>query len=174
MIQEFFNFKDPFFYILWSIPFILTYLVIWKFPKWFLLSGYTEEEKYKTDKSLVKLKEAVKIKKEEAKLEEENAKELKALAEKKQSEKIIEDTDPTIKWEKEYQALKRRNNFYQFQQIYDIIYNNGGSVYGNQLYIAAKPLIAYLDNTNIVNFDGSNIELTEKGKYFMKRFLEEK
>lgn len=55
--QTFFNFSNPWFYILWILPFVFTWLFIWKFPKWISIPAFLRSQKYNTQKLEIKLEE---------------------------------------------------------------------------------------------------------------------
>ncbi len=162
-----------YFWISWSSPFVLTYLIIRWFPGWFLIDAYSCEEKYKTKKRVIKLTEGKSIREAEADLEVQTARKVEAVAKQATEEKKIKEADPTIQWEEEYGKLKMRSIFSHFRTLYEIIYKNNGGIYGDQSYQFAMPLIAYLDSSEALNLDGGSIQLTTKGNFFMKRYLEE-
>src|SRR3989344_3574770 len=47
--------------IFWLVPMFLTYFVVWKFHDWFLTDAFRMEEKYRTDKIIIKIREKVRV-----------------------------------------------------------------------------------------------------------------
>ncbi|KKT74217.1 MAG: hypothetical protein UW71_C0031G0002 [Parcubacteria group bacterium GW2011_GWB1_44_7] len=41
--ETFFDFSSLHFYISWILPFVLTYLIIWRFPKWISIPAFRED-----------------------------------------------------------------------------------------------------------------------------------
>jgi len=85
--HEFFNYSSFSFYLLWILPFIATWLVIWVLPKYLLLPAFRKDQKYRTDQKLITISEERKIEAEETKLEEASVKRLDVTTEKVKKEK---------------------------------------------------------------------------------------
>lgn len=159
------------------IPVVLTILIIWIFPKYLFLPAIKEDGKYETERIRLRLIKEDDINELRASVEIKKAAELKAVAEQKKSEveikEAIKEADPTIEWEQEYQNLKKRNIFSNFRTLYQIVYENDGGIYGQQSYILARPLIAYLDSIGALTLRDGSISLKPKGNFFMRKYLEE-
>lgn len=169
LLLYYFDISNWHFWFSWIMPILFTYLIIKWFPKWFLVSAYNCEEKYKTEKKRIKIIEAKIIKTEEANLQFQTAREVEAVAKQKEAEKTIKETDPETEWEKEFLSFKNSRFFSQFKNIIKCIYENRG--YLRQVNISTDILV-YCDSNNLINIDKSlnSINLTEKGKFFVKRY----
>jgi hypothetical protein len=154
-------------------PIILTVLIIWVLPKYIFLPAIKEDAKYEIERNRLRLEKERDLRELRVEIERKKADELKAVAEQKQSEKIIQETNPLVPWEEEYQQLKNKTIFSYFKTLYQIIYENNGEIYGQQHYKLAMPLIAYLDSSEALVIERGIIELRDKGNFFMKRYLEE-
>lgn len=176
---DFMNFK---FYILWILPFIITYFIIWWFPKWISIPAFKKDEEYKTQKRIIEIIE-------KKKLEEENVKKLEVITrrtqkerEVKEQEKKIEKIDPTVKWQMEYAHQFRGKPFYgKFRYIIDSIYKYNGDIaveneYGQGFkFEIPRDILVFSHTNDLITIDKKEgkIELTEKGKFFVKQFSSE-
>lgn len=87
-------------------------------------------------------------------------------------EKIKSEKSQEEKWDEEYKNFKSGKYYNSFKSIKEIVYGNDNWV-GESISFNVR---AYFDSNGIIqNFKGnsSRIELTEKGKYFMKKYSEE-
>lgn len=173
LVRVFFDYKTFNFWLWWAIPVILTILTIWVFPRLFIIRAYKRELEDAYEKKKFKVKKEKELESEEAKREEETTKKITAVAEQVEQQKKIKDIDPTIQWEEEYQTLKTKKIFGNFKTLYQIVYENGGGIYGQQSYTLAMPLIAYLDSTEALVLENGTISLKPKGNFFMRKYLEE-
>jgi hypothetical protein len=55
--QYYFNYHNFDFFILWILPVILTWLTIWFFPKYVLISAFKKDEEYETEKIIFRINE---------------------------------------------------------------------------------------------------------------------
>lgn len=177
------NYHSLIFYILWIAPFIFTWLIIWKFPKWFLIPAFERDEEYRIGKRLIRIKKEINLTKEQIKLEEQNIIKLDIVEEKTKKEKELEELDPTIKWEKEYLELRQtkhfRDDFYFIKEI--IVRHHGflsslGEILPNKKaqgvlsdYIFVFETKGFLEISNNNNV----ITPTEKGKYIISRYIDD-
>ena len=173
----FFNFHDWYFYLSWILPFILTWFIIWKFPKWVSLPAFRKEEEYRFAKSRIRIAEERKSETEEINLEQEKQKKLEAVSETVKKEKEIKKLDPSINWEKEYEIFKNTQYYSNFNSIIESVYQHNGSAswyVGNSLYPTQIPkgVLAYCHTNELIEFskDNKTIDLTVKGKFFVKQF----
>ena len=177
--KTFFNYSDWKFYLFGALPFLMTYLIIWHFPKWFSLPAYEKEEEYKTKKRKIKIRELKKIKIRENEFEEQNIKSLDLETKKSEKEKEIEKIDPTKRWRLEYISFRRSKFFKDFNMILKSLYEGGGKIgwYDNSKWtIVPKNILAYSHSNDIIKIDAKSetISLTEKGKFFVKEYTLEK
>lgn len=185
LISRYFDFSDPYFYISWILPFVVTYIVIWRLPNWLFLRAYEENSSYETGKVLIQLSQKTKIEKEQAKLEQESAKKVEAVVTRKRAEKIVKDLDPAVEWARE---LKKYENSllegmrYARQAIYQ---TNGafsaqqGDKWDQESYIPSN-ILSRLDAFGLVKIERnpnhpsrSVVSFTEKGKYFLRQLQEQ-
>lgn len=173
--KVFFNFSNWYFYVAWTMPFILTWLVIWKFPKWISLPAFKKEEEYRLAKKRIRISEQMKLGLEEIKLEQENIKKLNVVSQKTKKEKEIEKLDPSITWKEEYTIFKSKPFYSDFKYVVESIYQHQGNIiwYDNvQSYRVPQTILAYAHTNNLIEFsnDKESISLTAKGKFFVKEF----
>ncbi len=178
--QSFFDFSNPSFYIFWVLPFVVTWLVIWKFPKWLSIPAFKKDQESGLEKKKIKLtleKELEKVTKE---LEKEGLERLKITKEKKQKEKEIEETDPTVIWQREFdQFVLNQKNIEAVTTANKAIYETEGKFTGNRTNVSSgyntylfPDSLSRLDTLGLIKIapDKRNVmEFTEKGKYFIRR-----
>jgi hypothetical protein len=170
LIHKYFNFNSPYFYFSWVMPFIFTYLIIWKLPKWILIPAYQKGKEYEAEKRIIKNQEEMKVRVVIRKLEEENVKIAKVMTEKVEEEQKIKEADPTIGWDEEFFNFKQNQNYFQFRNIVDNFYSgNGGEINNGKVS-------SYLDSLGLINLADGNPNyiktFTEKGKYFIRKMNE--
>lgn len=177
LIREFFNFSGWYFYLSWILPFVLTWLIIWKFPNWISLPAFKKEEEYRLAKNRIRVAEQKKLETEEIKLEQEKKKKLDIVSETVQKEKEIQELDPSINWKEEYEIFKNSQYYSNFNLIIESVYQRNGNIswYGeNATYQTHIPkgILAYSHTNGLVEFGTGNktINLTTKGKFFVKQF----
>lgn len=180
--KEFFNFSDWYFYVSWIMPIILTWLIIWKFPKWISIPAFKKAEEEKTEKIIIKINEQKKIETGQIKLQEENIKKIKTVAQKTKKEKEIEKLDPTINWKEEFEQFKKHHIFYKFKQIIESLYKHNGRITlftsGGYSRVVGPDILALAHSKELINIKNDKnsievIELTNKGKFFVSKYLEE-
>jgi|SRR3989344_2445801 len=178
--QKYFNLSDLYFWFSWVMPFILTYIIIWKLPKWILLDAYDKTEEYETEKKIIKITQQRKIEQEDVKLQEQTAKKVTAVAKQVIEEKKIKEADPTIGWSEDYEKFKKLDFAHKFSKIIESYYKRQGNIvfyndYNQIVFEISEDILAYVHSNGIVDIDKdlNKIEMTEKGKYFINRFLED-
>lgn len=177
LIKEFFNFFGVYFYLGWILPFILTWLIIWRFPRWVSLPAFKKEEEYRLAKSRIRIAEQKKLETEEIALEQEKKKKLDVVGETVQKEKEIKKLDPSITWKEEYEIFKNIQYYSDFNFIIESVYQNNGNISwyrGNNNFETHIPkgILAYSHTNELIEFGNKNesINLTAKGKFFVKQF----
>lgn len=180
LLQRYFDFGDWYFWFSWIMPFLLTYLIIWKLPKWVLLDAYDKTEEYEVNKKIIRTKQQIKIEQEEVKLQEQMAKKTTAVAKQITEEKKIKEADPTISWNEDYERFKKLDFSYKFSKIIESYYKRQANIidyddYNNVVFEIPEDVLAYVHSNGIVDIDknSNKIEMTEKGKYFINKFLED-
>lgn len=162
------NYRDPYFYISWILPFVVTWLVIWKFSKWISLPAFKKEEEYRAEKKIIRIKEQKRIEVEEINLEKESVKRLDVVSEKTKKQNEIIQIDPKVGWEEEYEQFTRSHLFKDFNKIIESIYVQSGYV-STEYFEIPKEILAFSHSNGLVEFsDYNKIELTDKGKFFVK------
>jgi hypothetical protein len=178
LIKTFFDWGTINFYIWWVLPFIFTYLAIWILPHYVLLPAFQKEQEYEFKKRKLEINNEKKLIDETTELQKAKVEELEVVEEKVQKEqKIKEATDPEVKWKEEYKQFIRSGFFSDFNKIIKSIYQNNGDIkvpneYGNIVFQVPENLLAYVHVNDLVILDKheGKIELTEKGKFFVKQF----
>lgn len=181
LICKFFNISDPSFYICLALPFVFTYLVIWKFPKWFFLPAVRKEEEYECEKQKIRLKakreieeEKIKLESDKTKLVEQEKAKIETIIETTKKKEEAEKIDPTLLWDEEYIEFKKNVLYKDFGEIIGTIY--GGHGYVSRLINAGLgAIVGYCHALNLIEYydDQNKIELTEKGKFFTKKYMGE-
>lgn len=182
LIQHYFNVGDWYFWFSWVMPFIFTYIIIWKLPSWILLDAYGKTEEYEVGKKIIKIVQQRRVEQEKAKLEEQTAKKVTAVAKQVVEEKKIKEADPTKGWDEDYRVFKRLDFAYKFSKIIESYYKRkaeiieyGGNFGEQVIFEIPEDILAYAHSNGIIEIDSNSnkINPTEKGKYFISRFLED-
>jgi hypothetical protein len=162
LVKTFFNYHTVFFYIYWILPFALTYLTIWVFPKLIVIPAFKRESEDETEKKIFKINQEKKISSAQISLETEKTKEIKAVAKKVEEEKKIEKVDPKISWDRDYEEFKQSGYSPAFSGFLNQFYS--GQKY---LYEFSPQNISYFDALQLLELDGNEItSITAKGKHF--------
>ncbi|KKU57190.1 MAG: hypothetical protein UX81_C0043G0010 [Parcubacteria group bacterium GW2011_GWA2_47_12] len=190
--ETFFDFSSLHFYISWILPFVLTYLIIWRFPKWISIPAFREDldnitKKQKmliTAEKELEIQQVAKVdvvvervrKETEVKQAEKKIKQVEG-----EIKKIAEETKPEQKWIFEYQRFKSLPVYNKFEIILKSIYQHRGEINvtnnNNQIiFQIPQDILAFSHTNDLIDFDKQKekIELTEKGKFFVKEFSSEK
>ena len=175
--QYFFgNICDVDFWVRAIMPFFLTWFYIWIMPKLIINRAYKKQINDKVDREIIKeeaqqklikkqketTKEEIAIKKEQVKLAEENKK--------------LENKTPERIWDKEYEEFTEIPDYSDIlSQLQDVIYKHQGFIRGSyaNVYITSEALMA-CDTNSLITIDGNTCLISDKGRYFLKRFSSEK
>ncbi len=181
--HKFFNFFDWYFYASWILPFIVTWLIIWILPRKILLPAFEKEEEYRVEKIKSRIRFERQIVSEETSLAKETTKKFEAEKEKADQKKIVEKTDPTNFWEKEYLEFKNTKYFVEFDKVVQSVYKKGGRTewdWGStKAYAMSESFLAYLHTHELVTLEDGDqgeplIALTDKGKYYVRKYSDDK
>lgn len=161
------------------LPSISTYFIIWWLPYVSNLAHRKHLQFFYNRKSIF---DEIRVEYERnirTALETISALKEKQAEAKKQIERL---TTKSEQWEDEFESFKQSPLYEQMNNLKDVLYKHSGMlrVYAN---IGGKPelrinadIIAIADSKGLINITGSDIdekiELTEKGKFFMKKYLE--
>jgi len=181
--HTFFNYGSLQFYLLWLLPFLVTWLIIWKLPRYLLIPAFKKDQQYRTEQRKITLSEERQIELEETKREETSVKRLDVTKDRVRKEKAIVDIDPTALWPDEYAQFKEANLHHRLIPIMEAVYEHAGAtkvaseMYGvDPVFEVPMESLVTADTNDLIKFDRTKekIELTEKGKYFIKRFSSDK
>lgn len=180
LVQHYFNVNDWYFWFSWVMPFILTYIIIWKLPEWILLKAYGKTEEYEVDKRIIKISQQRRVEQEKAKLEEQTAKKVTAVAKQVVEEKKIKEADPTIGWNDDYERFKKLDFAHKFSKIIESFYKRRAQIidtndYNQVDFEIPEDILAYAHSNGIIEIDSgpNKIAVTDKGKFFINKFLED-
>lgn len=182
ILKTYFNYNDWTFWLYMALPFAITYLAIWHFPRYVGLPAFTKDEEYRIQKKKIRLIKQRELEVEETKTELKNVEKLEAVVQKTQKEQDIKKIDPTISWQEDYEVFKTTPFYNTFDYIIESIYEKRGDiityVYNEIEFQIPKNLMAYSHTNGLIDIieDGNRryIELTEKGKFFVKLFTQER
>ncbi|MFA6458159.1 MAG: hypothetical protein WCV72_02085 [Patescibacteria group bacterium] len=169
------NILDWIFMILFHLvpPFGIALLLIWIFPK-FTNKLHNKSLDFHFERQSAFRNKTIEFEKEESKGLKEIKKEVEKQADTQKEisatkTKIKESKTPEQIWDGEFEKLKDNSLFSNFGKLKDCIYRNSG--YCSESY---KDVIPFFHVNEIVEYKKNKentIELTEKGKYFMKKYL---
>ncbi len=179
LTETFFNFFNFKFYLFFLLPFLFTWLLIWKFPESISIPAFKKSQEFEAEKSKIKLRTRLNVLEEQLRITEVTEQKTKKEKEIKQQEKEIKKIDPTAEWlnefkniflkEKDVQAIKEGN-----RAIYEtngrIVTNLQNATRGYSTYISS-PSLSRLDALNLIKMVSEKrdvIEFTEKGKFFIR------
>lgn len=177
LVQTFFNLNDWYFYVSWAAPFLLTWLVIWKLPKWILIPAFEKDEEYRVEKLKTRIRLDKQVEVQEISLAVEKDKKLAVQEKRATRKKRIEEKTPEVLWDEEYKAFELSSLYPQFDLILKSVYENAGKIvdyddYNQVTFQIPRELLAYAHTSDLVTLDKDKekIELTEKGKYFVAQY----
>ncbi len=149
----------------------ITYLMIWVIPS--LINEKSYRKELDAEYSLRKMK----IKKDEELNRKEDAVADKKLSTLQKEEKVlthrkrIESSPEMVTWDEEFRVFSKLRRYAEFSKIIDCVYSYQGDP--NRMVSGPNSeLVGYLDAISAVNVKAGKIEFTQKGKYFMSRYLE--
>ncbi len=160
------------------IPFIITCLFFWIFPygtRIFFRRNIKNQRALK----IIELQESQKEKKKQKELIQEETALIKKEIEKNKIEKIAERESPEILWTKEFDEFRKTLLFEDFSFIIESIYKHNKNIsiqgpheYSSPIFQIPSNILAYTHLRNLVEIsnDGRKISLTDKGKFFAKKF----
>ena len=177
--QEFFKYGTFEFWARFMTPFVMTWFTIWIFHRHVVNRAYKKEKendyrrqeiKFKYDKDVESLKQR-KLEKQETTL-----KKMSTVIEK---EKEIDENAKYL-WESEYRELSKLPLVKYFENLIESLYSHGGKVrvidaYDELTFEINRDILAYADTNGLIEYNREKqlISLTEKGKYFVKRYQSE-
>lgn len=175
LVSRFFDPCEWYFWFSWMAPFLITWLVIWKLPGWIFLPAFREEERFLFERRKIRLTHQKDLEILEKEAAQKSVERLEVVAEKAEKEKEIVNIDPTIGWENDYRDFLGTRYSEQFPLLIESIYNHDGyTAWGTQSMgdvSLSLELLAYAHSNGLVTRLGSSqIDLTAKGTFFVKRY----
>jgi hypothetical protein len=174
LVSKFFNINDIWFYVLFISPIILTYLTIWKFPKYITIPSFKREQEDDYEKIIFKLNLQKNIVSAQIEIEKEEIKKNTVVIKNVEEKQKIKDINPTIIWDEDYERFKKLDFAHAFSKIIDSVYKKHG--YTNMAnFEIPENILAYSHSNELIeiNNESRTISLTSKGKYFVNKFLED-
>jgi hypothetical protein len=154
----------------------MTWLIIWRLPKWIVNKAYIEEINNQY------LKEELRIIKEQE-LEDKKSQNIDKKIQniEKEEEAVDKQEDLASKeqrqWTREYNVFKKSNMYDDFDDIVDSIIDHYGRIretdFKNTItWSIDKELLAYAASNELVdlNQEDASINLTKKGNHFLKLY----
>lgn len=160
------------------VPAILTCLFILIVPRKLFVHFYKQEQGYRIDKRLIKIKEEERVAERQERLATQVEKTVQAEIKATDKKREAAQKDPTILWNEEYETVKVKNAN-DLRGILESVYKHGGQILVESDSAFASPefeldpnSLRFGDAREIINIvqSGSRIELTKKGKYFASKF----
>ena len=159
---------------------VMTRLTIWDFPKLFVNRAFTKEMEYSIQRDITRMKTGQMLEIEKKKLAVEELATTKTQVEVvKQKEKLGELKEEDSSWDDDYSRFKNNEVYSSFNLVKDSLYAHDGSIIetsdfdGRVVFELPAGVVAYLDANNLAQVKNGTITLTNKGKNFMKRYLDE-
>lgn len=155
----------------------MTWLAIWKFPDWFVNRSHEKEADSQTKRDIYQLKKEREVEKEKTNLADQQVETTKALVEIVEQKEELESKEDNL-WRQDYTRFKRSRYFSLFTDVKDCLYRFSGRTYVSDdydrtVFELSSDISAYLDANNLAEIRQGELSLTEKGRFFMKRFLED-
>lgn len=178
--QTYFNYKTGRFWFDFLMPFVMTYLTVQWLPK-LVIWAYRKEKTDEYDRQVIKVTHDKKVERLITELEERRIKTLDKAEERVEKEQKVENLE-TQEWRKEYEALKGTAFYGQFQKIIEAVYKYRGQVKavwntqaGYYQFEVPVRILTFAHTNNIIQFDkdsgdGGVIQLTDKGKFFVRQY----
>lgn len=159
---------------------LLTYLTIWKFPKWFVNPSHRKEADNQAERDIYQLIKEQDVEKEKKNLAEEQVETTRALVEVAEQKEELETREEDL-WKSDYVSFRKTKYFDMFNEVKECLYEYGGRTYVSGYYDNSPPkfeldsdMAAYLDANELSKNSSGELSLTNKGRYFMKRYLQDK
>ena len=174
--KTYFDYSSVIFWFDFFAPFAMTYVTIWVLP-WFILKAYKKEKHDDYDRQEVRNDYEKKIEDLKVKLENKRAQKADATTKRVRKEKSVEKIE-SREWDDDYTQFKKSKVFSEFQAIVESIYEHQGQIKtwdGDiQMYTFEIPgnVLVYAHTNDLIELhkEVDKIDLTEKGKFFIRRY----
>ena len=151
----------------WIIPVVLAYLYIWWMPKLIINPAYKKEINYKEQRRVEKIKSEKRIQDEEKKLIEKQT-----ATEEAKIELADKKAEAPAGWERDYQDfITNYKAVSSFDELLRIVYNRNSIGQTESVAKIDPDSLMIVEAFDLIDATESNrIRLTEKGKYFARRY----
>ena len=175
--SEYFNYGSGWFWFYFLMPVLMTYITIRWIPL-LLKKSYKREKDDDFDMQDIKFRHNKKIESLKTQIEEKKIANLEKAEQRVEKEKQVESLE-TEEWRKEYIAFKRSRYFDEFRYIVEAIYEHKGQLNDDwnsngHYYEFEVPttVLTFAHTSNLVQLDKDreSIQLTDKGKFFVRQF----
>jgi hypothetical protein len=175
------RYSDVYYYLGFLLPALLTWLYIWKLPRWLFMPSFKEERRYKFEKQIFLLEEEKQLETKRTQLAVQSVKTLEEEKKVVKAEKEIIKLDPTKILDREYREFIVKTYAREtLQEIKNTVYAHYGFLgqYTNPssgydgVNHTNPDYIAMAHTNGLIEFNNKNtqINLTEKGRYFLSKF----
>lgn len=175
LYKTYLNLEEPTFWLSLIATIVLTFLTIYLFPKIFFNPSYKIEKKYQYERKRVKFQHDKEVERLRTAVTSQEVKKLdEELKKEKRTETLAERRESG--WRQEYERFRKSTLFSSFEEIKESVYERFGYIKvtseGNIVFSIDPDLLAYAHANDLIKMDTEEqvISLTEKGKYFMKRY----
>ncbi len=151
----------------WIIPVVLAYLYIWWIPKLIINPAYKKETVYKEQRRIEKIKSEKRIQDEERKLIEKQT-----ATEEAKIELADKKAEAPAGWERDYQDfITNYKAVSSFDELLRIVYNRNSIGQTESVAKIDPDSLMIVEAFDLIDATESNrIRLTDKGKYFARRY----
>jgi len=158
----------------------LTFLMIWILPRTLVKKSYQRELDDQYDREFMKIKKDDDLAKKQSGVLEKQKTVVKAEEEIAKKQNELESKEENV-WLKEYNDFKKTKLYDQFYLIPESVYQHYGSIsveneYDRSIFEVPTDLVSYADGKGLIKVDVNNrqINLTDKGRFFMTHYQEDK
>ncbi len=151
----------------WIVPVVLAYLYIWWMPKLIINPAYKKETVYKEQRRVEKIKSEKRIQDEEKKLIEKQT-----ATEEAKIELADKKAEVPAGWERDYQDfIANEKAVLSFDELLRIVYNRDSIGVTESVAKMKSDSLMIVEAFDLIDATESNrIRLTDKGKYFARRY----
>lgn len=156
---------------------VMTRLTIWDFPRWFVNRAFSKEIGYSIDRDITRMQKNQKLEDEKKKLANKELETTKTQAELVEQKEKLERKEGDA-WRRDYRRFSDTDAYKMFGMVKDCLYAHDGRIIvknglGERIFELPSGIVAYLDSNSVAIVKDGKISLTDKGKYFMKRYLDD-
>jgi hypothetical protein len=159
-------------------PFLLTIFIFWILPYGTRIF-FRKDIRNKKALRIIELQEDKAEKVERQGVVQEEVRLLSKQEELANKQRSLKSKSPEILWEGEYNVMKKTSWVNELKKLYELIYQDDGyTVDGNGKSNVDSALLAYAHSNGLIEYTKSDrydsrlVVLTEKGKYFIKLYLQ--